>query len=157
MHSLILSPALTPVLATLVEEPLRGGGPDLTRYFTVVGVLIVAVLGLGWGFRRLLAGALKTRATKRSLQVVDVLPLGGKRQVTIVRCYDRTFALGMGEKDVSLIAELDSVFVPEPEEGEVEADIAERGFLQLFDRAKQRIAKAPVTTPDPTGIKELVG
>lgn len=153
-----------PTLALVLETPARAGGPDLTRYFTIVAILIAVVIGLGWGFRRMLAGALKQRASKRSLQVVDVLPLGGRRQLTVVRCYDRTFALGLGEKDVTLVAELDPVFTAD-EEAESQADPIERNFMALFDSAKRRIAKAKpgahvdVTedAPAPTRIKELVG
>ena len=38
----------------------------------LVGALIVALLAVGLGFRRLVGGALKQRAEKRSLRVVDV-------------------------------------------------------------------------------------
>tara|TARA_R110002126_G_scaffold28577_1_gene95302 strand:+ start:12621 stop:13091 length:471 start_codon:yes stop_codon:yes gene_type:complete len=152
-----------PTLALVLETPARAGGPDLTRYFTVVAILVVAVVGLGWGFRRVVAGAIKQRSSKRSLQVVDVLPLGGKRQLTVVRCYDRTFALGLGEKDVTLVAELDPVFTAD-EANEPEADPMERNFMAMFDSAKKRIAKAKpgaqvdVTedAPPPTRVQELV-
>lgn len=84
-------------------------GPDLTRYFTVLGILLLAILGLAFGFKKLFATTLRAKAAKRQLNIVDVLPLGGKQRLAVVRCYDRTFALGLGEKEVSLIAELDAV------------------------------------------------
>jgi flagellar biogenesis protein FliO len=50
------------------------------------------------------------------MQVVDVLPLGGKQRLMVVRCYDRTFLIGLGERETSLVAELDSAAqVEEPE------------------------------------------
>jgi flagellar biogenesis protein FliO len=90
-------------------------GPDLARYFVVCAILILVTALVAWGFRRLVAGNLRTRAAKRSLQVIDVLPLGGKRRLAVVRCYDRTFVLGLGDREVSPIAELDSVIAPEKE------------------------------------------
>lgn len=84
-------------------------GPDLTRYFTVLGILLVAILALAFGFKKLFAGALRAKAAKRHLAIVDLLPLGGKQRIAVVRCYDRTFALGLGDKEVALIAELDPV------------------------------------------------
>jgi flagellar biogenesis protein FliO len=84
-------------------------GPDLTRYFTVLGILLLAILGLAFGFKKLFATTLRTKAARRQLSIVDVLPLGGKQRLAVVRCYDRTFALGLGEKEVSLIAEIDPV------------------------------------------------
>ncbi|MBK7878547.1 MAG: flagellar biosynthetic protein FliO [Planctomycetes bacterium] len=84
-------------------------GPDLTRYFTVLGILLAAILALAFGFKKLFAGAMRAKAAKRHLAIVDLLPLGGKQRLAVVRCYDRTFALGLGDKEVALIAELDSV------------------------------------------------
>jgi flagellar biosynthetic protein FliO len=95
-----------PLLLALGAEPLQG--PDLTRYFLVCTGVIVALLGAAWLFKRTLAGHLRARAAKRSLQVLDVLPLGGKQKLMVVRCYDRSFLLGVGEKEVRSIAELES-------------------------------------------------
>lgn len=103
----------TLVLA-LGAEPLQG--PDLTRYFLVCAGTIAALLGAAWLFRRYLAGHLRARAAKRSLQVLDVLPLGGKQKLVVVRCYDRSFLLGVGEKEVRSIAELE-VEAGAPQEG----------------------------------------
>lgn len=96
-------------LALLSAVGTDAGGPDLTRYFAVCAILVLAILGLAYGFRRLIAGAVRAKAAGRSLQVLDVLPLGNKQRLAVVRCYDRTFALGLGEREVSLVAELDPV------------------------------------------------
>ena len=94
-----------PFLTGLLEE--RAAGPDLTRYLLVCGGLLGAILGVAFLFKRFLAGTVSRRAAKRSLRVVDVLPLGGKQKLVVVRCYDRSFLLGVGEKELSSIAELD--------------------------------------------------
>jgi flagellar biosynthetic protein FliO len=102
-------------LATVLElEAGRGSGPDLTRYFLVCAGSITVLLAAAWLFRRYVAGHLKARAAKRSLQVLDVLPLGGKQKLVVVRCYDRSFLLGLGDKEVRAIAELDSAAPPGP-------------------------------------------
>lgn len=100
--------------STVATQATRTGaqGPDLTRYIIVCTLLLVALGALGWGMKKLVAGAVRTRAEKRSLQVMDLLPLGGKQRLAVVRCYDRTFALGLGEKEIALIAELDPVIAP---------------------------------------------
>ena len=111
MHPTILSLALQGLQRA--AGPATGNGltlsegPDLGWLMGVVMALVVAACGIAFGFRKLLLKTVKQRASRRELQVVDVLPLGGKRQLAVVRCYDRTFALGLGEKDVSLVAELD--------------------------------------------------
>ena len=89
-------------------------GPDLVRYLLVCGFLVGLVVLLGYGFKRLVATSLRARASRRSLETLDVLPLGGKQKLAVVRCYDRSFLIGLGEKEVALLAELD----PEEEAGE---------------------------------------
>jgi flagellar protein FliO/FliZ len=101
-------------LATvLVTEAGQATGPDLTRYLVVCALSIAALLVLSWLFRRAVGGRLKARAAKRSLQVLDVLPLSGKQKLVVVRCYDRSFLLGTGEKEVRVLAELDAEPLPQ--------------------------------------------
>lgn len=110
-----MHPALPLLLAQTVASPEAAFGTqaaampglDMTRYAAVCLGLVVMILLLGWGFKRFLAGNLRTRAGERSMKVVDVLPLGAKRQLAVVRCYDRTFVLGLGEREVNLVTELD--------------------------------------------------
>jgi len=130
------------ILALPVEERLAGSAPDLTRYLFVVGALIIALLGLAWGFRRLINGSRKTRALGRSLAIIDVLPLGGKRQLTVVRCYDRTFALGIGEKDVTLVAELDPVVTGKNGSPPPTANGSTQDFEGLLEMARSRLTQA---------------
>jgi flagellar biogenesis protein FliO len=84
-----------------------GAGPDLARYLLVCGGMIALLLGCAYLLRRLVRGAQSARAARRSLQMLDLLPLGGKQRLAVVRCYDRTFVLGLGDKEVALVAELD--------------------------------------------------
>lgn len=98
---------MRPFLAILPDVTARSANePDLTRYLLVCALLLVVLGALAYGARRFLVGAVRGRAATRSLQVIDVLPLGGKQRLCVVRCYDRTFALGLGEKEVSVVAEL---------------------------------------------------
>ena len=99
-----------PLLSDLNSNGLGGStGPDLTRYFVVCVLILGTTAALAYGFRRLIAETLRKKAGQRSMRIVDVLPLGGKRRLTVVRCYDRTFLLGIGEKEIGLVAELDPV------------------------------------------------
>jgi flagellar biogenesis protein FliO len=109
-----------------------GDGPDLTRYLLVCGGLVLLIAFLGWGFRRVVGRAWGTRAAQRSLQVMDVLPLGGKQKLVVVRCYDRTFALGVGDKEVSLVSELDAVIAPAREP--LPAAAERKGFADALAR-----------------------
>lgn len=127
------------MLLALLQDATRPGassGPDLTRYLLICGLLIALVGGLGWFFKRFLAGRIQARAAQRSLQIIDVLPLGGKQRVAVVRCYDRTFALGLGEKEVGLIAELDAVIQPAREPAPSKADAA--GFKAILEEMRRR-------------------
>lgn len=95
-------------LATIATPSPTAGGPDMTRYVLVCTLLLGLICAAAYLFKRFVASAVRTKAAKRSLQVLDVLPLGGKQRMCVVRCYDRTFALGLGDKEVALIAELDA-------------------------------------------------
>ena len=99
----------------LLSEAGANTGPDLTRYFAVCGVLLGAIGLLAWAFRKLIAGNLSLRAAKRNLQILDVLPMGGKQKLAVVRCYDRAFLIGLGDKEISSISELDGVIANESE------------------------------------------
>lgn len=132
-----LSPNTTPFLA-LLESPALGGssGPDLTRYMLVCGGLLVLVAGLGFAFRKLVHSTLRARAAQRSMQVLDVLPMGGKQKLAVVRCYDRTFLIGVGDKELSNIAELDAVIAPAREPAPARADL--HAFSTVLERLRAR-------------------
>jgi len=125
-------------------------GPDLTRYLLICGALIAVVGLVGWGFRRLFARSLEIKASKRSMQVMDVLPLGGKHRLAVVRCYDRTFLLGMGEREVSLVSELDGVIKPAdvPLAPSPEREDFARSIGRLLQRDVPAAVPAP-TRPEP--------
>ncbi|MDE0890865.1 MAG: flagellar biosynthetic protein FliO [Planctomycetota bacterium] len=142
----------------LITEAGANTGPDLTRYFAVCGVLLGAIALLAWGFKKLIAGNLTSRASKRNLQILDVLPMGGKQKLAVVRCYDRAFLIGLGDKEISSISELDGVIA---NEAETKAPADKESFeqaLDLISRAmpgrKARATKSQGTTQ---GIGELVG
>jgi flagellar biosynthetic protein FliO len=131
------------LLVPRAAETTYGGGegPDLTRYLTVCVVLLVAIAGTAFLFRRLVLGTLKAKAAGRSLQVLDVLPLGNKQRLCVVRCYDRTFALGLADHGVSLVAELDPV-VGEGAPSVAPSKAEARAFAETLQSA------APRTPPD---------
>jgi hypothetical protein len=51
-----------------------------------------------------------------------------------VRCYDRTFLIGLGEKELASIAELDAVIAPAREPAPSRADL--HSFSQVLDRLR---------------------
>jgi flagellar biogenesis protein FliO len=131
-------------VCTVSAESTQGlggsAGPDLTRYFVVCGGLLALVALLAFGFRRLIGRTLAVRAARRSLQVVDMLPLGGKQRLAVVRCYDRTFLIGLGDKEVSGLAELDAAVLPERELAPTKADL--HGFARVLDRIRRPVRAA---------------
>jgi len=131
---MVLPPLL--LLEGIADGPGRAG-PDLTRYVVVCAMLLLALGGAAWFLRRAVGGVARAGAARRSLQVVDVLPLGGKQRVCVVRCYDRTFALGLGEKEVSLVAEIDPAHAEAKKPAEPsQAD--KHAFLQALSKARER-------------------
>jgi flagellar biogenesis protein FliO len=149
--------ALPLQLTEAAEAPTRYGGstgPDLTRYFVVCTILVVATGLVAWGFRRLVSSNLKVRAAKRSLQTLDVLPLGGKRKVAVVRCYDRTFVLGLGDHEITPIAELDPVTtgdipaVPPSKANDAEFAAALEAVSQAMPNKRVASTRAALPTPE---------
>jgi len=160
-HPLVALPlSLIPALG---ESTKLGGteGPDLTRYFIVCATLLVVTAAVAWGFRRLFSGNLRHRAGQRSLHVMDVLPLGGKRRIAVVRCYDRTFVLGLGDHEISPIAELDPVIGPTSTPPPTKADQA--AFVEALERVRAAMPAKPIaqkgaaldSAPRPTVKKKV--
>ncbi|MCB9914223.1 MAG: flagellar biosynthetic protein FliO [Planctomycetes bacterium] len=151
----------TPALADAADLATRFGGsdgPDLTRYFTVCAILVVVTGLIAWGCRKLFVGTLKLRAAQRSLQTLDVLPLGGKQKLAVVRCYDRTFLVGLGS-EVTPIAELDPVTTAD--QPRVPATKAgDAAFAQALEAVRRAMPKplgsapAPAPAPAPTAASE---
>ena len=137
----------------LVPEAGPATGPDLTRYLVVCALLIAGLIALAWVFRRFVAGRLRSRAAKRSLQVLDVLPLSGKQKLVVVRCYDRSFLLGVGEKEVRSIAELDVASEPVPD-GLFTREIPPRPFVSTL---AERLATSEPAVPAATPRHESLG
>ncbi len=138
-------PITTAALTTVLEaEPNRFGGtdsPDFTQYGILIMSLLAAVAFLAWAFKRFLGGSLLRKADERALQVRDVLPLGGKQKLCVVRCYDRSFFLGVSDRQVDLIAELDAGAIGEREEPMP----LEAKHKDAFLRALKRVQKEQLT------------
>lgn len=122
--------------ALLVGASGANPGPDWARYWGVCALLLLATVGIAWAFRRAIGKAWKTRAAQRSLQVLDVLPLGGRRKLSVVRCYDRTFVLALGDKEISLVAELDPVI---GERAAAAQPAADADFARFIETARARL------------------
>jgi flagellar biosynthetic protein FliO len=140
-----------PRAALALIEPERsadlGGasGPDRTRYLLACAGLIVLVGGLAWFARRYLSGTLKARAGRRALQVLDLLPLGGRQRLAVVRCYDRAFFVGLGDKEISLLCELDAGALPAADAAAPSTDA--QSFADLLTRVRPRAAAADPARP----------
>lgn len=134
------------ILATLLETPATryGGteGPDFTQYGILVVSLLATIGFLAFAFKRLVGGQLRRRAEQRALQVCDVLPLSNKQRLCVVRCYDRSFFLGVSDKQVDLIAELDAAAIGAQEQSTPIDPVHKDAFLRALKRVHaEHIAK----------------
>jgi flagellar biogenesis protein FliO len=129
--------------AAVEQAPTQFGGthgPDMTRYLIVCALLLLAIAGLGLGFRKLIRRTVAARAAQRSLAIVDVLPMGGKHKLAVVRCYDRTFLLGLGEREIGLISELDATIEPARQAAPSPADA--HAFADVLARVRKVAARS---------------
>ncbi len=147
----------------LIQDLPQPQGPDLSRYFAVLGGVAVILVLSAFGIRKLIAkGGFGLKGSKRSLEIVDVLPMGSRRQVAVIRCYDRTFALGLGEKSVSLLAELDAEMVQNERQkvagaGQSAPGMAKPGLRSILKpqtRAKAQV-KSQLTAGTDDGFERL--
>ena len=128
-------------------------GLDLTQYLLISAAMVVAIGGLGWFFQKTIAGSVLSRAEKRSLRIVDVLPMGGKRKLAVVKIYDRTFVVGLGDKELSLITELDGE-IPERSELASKGSNAKGsktkgvGIARAFEAIRARVGEG-IPKPQP--------
>ena len=149
--------ALTLQAVPSVDTSLAGGlggteGPDMTRYLLVCSALLLGIALLAYGFKRMIGSNLTAKAARRSLQIMDVLPMGGRKRLAVVRCYDRTFLLGMGEKELSLVAELDGVI--EPEQAPVPSRADRAAFTDLLRKATARPPREEQHPAEPVGVRQ---
>jgi flagellar biosynthetic protein FliO len=130
-----------PILTTVLEaETTRYGGtgtPDFTQYGILILSLLAAIAFLAWAFKRFLGGSLLRKADARALQICDVLPLGTKQKLCVVRCYDRSFFLGVSDRQVDLIAELDAAAIGERETPVPLEAKQKDAFLRALKRVQQ--------------------
>jgi flagellar biogenesis protein FliO len=137
-------------LALLIEAKPGGiAGADMAQYFGVCVVLIALIVLGGVGFKRLFAKSLSARAAKRSLQVLDVLPLGGKQRLAVVRCYERTYIVGLGDKELCLVGELDTQATPElaaKHATPLPFDADQSAFQRLLQLARPRPPAKPAAS-----------
>lgn len=133
--------------ATLAPPLGPTNGPDLGWLLATVAVFVVTIAGLAFLFRRVVGGSIRARASKRDLHVLDVLPLGNRRQLAVVRCYDRTFALGLGERSVDLVAELDSEAIDHDRSNQEQEKDAP--FMSRLEEAKSRLLGIRELAPQP--------
>jgi flagellar biogenesis protein FliO len=145
------------VLLRQAREVSGPQGPDLTRYlFVCLGLLGLVVL-LAFLFRRFVAEHVKRRAAGRSLRIADVLPLGGKQKLVVVRCYDRSFLLGLGAAEVCSIAELDpqepSAETTDEREAEPARTLPFRLALAESLRGVRTRREVPAAAPAPSATR----
>jgi flagellar biogenesis protein FliO len=112
------------------EKPGRADEEALAK----LGFVILTIMGLGasavWLVRKSKGLPLRKRGRGKSLEVVDLLNLGHKKSLAVVRVYDRVFVIGIGDGPLSLVTEL--------REEEAGIDAAE---LAAADRAPANTAQ----------------
>lgn len=124
--------------------------PELTRYLVVSGALLGALFLASFLVRRLAGGSRLTLNARRGIQVLEATSLGGSKRAMVVRCHDRTFLLGVGDKEVCSIAELDSDVV-KVDQGKREPKTQNFAGL-LGSKAPKAKARPEQTQPEPASL-----
>lgn len=77
-----------------------------TKLAVVFLVICVLIYLTYFGLKRYMNWSRGNTNRKRAVGVVDTIPLGGKKFVSVTRIYDRVLVLGVGEDSISLLTEL---------------------------------------------------
>jgi len=141
------------VLEETAQAAASDPGLDLNRYLLISAAMIVAIGGVGWFFQKTMANSMRDRAGKRSLRIVDVLPMGGKRRLAVVKVYDRTFVVGLGDKEISLISELDAETSEREELSPKGSGVKGPGLARAFEAIRSRVGEGK---PKPQPKQEAV-
>ncbi len=95
------------------EEALLGesAGQTIDTLFQALGFALVCVLLVGVGavlvIRRLTQGTWRRPSrAQRILKIVDSVPLGGRRSLTVAKVHDHLLVLGVGPDTVQLLVEI---------------------------------------------------
>jgi len=153
------SPVAHPAAAAAPAVPAAPAVSD-DASLARLGIALLVLVGLGAGVvamvRTSRSSASRRRGRARSVEVLDVLALGGKRSIAVARVYDRVLVLGIGDGPVSLLTEVRDDDGAEAETPAVAAPIpappaaapALEPFRQLLSRMSAT-RRAPVAEPEP--------
>ncbi|MBT8137863.1 MAG: flagellar biosynthetic protein FliO [Gammaproteobacteria bacterium] len=119
---LMVATLLSPSIATAAESVLPAGSFESAGSFISVIVSLAGVLALillvGWFMNRLQR---VRRGGSATLEVVDVLPVGPKEKILLIRAGEKQVLLGMAPGRISALAE----FEPEAAKPKPKFSIAE--------------------------------
>ena len=119
----------------VAAEPLSIPAQRLAVVFLLICGLIYLTY---FGLKRYMNWQKISSGKRRSVGVIDTIPLGGKRFVTVTRVYDRILVLGVGDETVTLLTELnDEEMSPAAATPAVKAKHAEN-FLSLISTLTRR-------------------
>lgn len=99
-------------------------------------VLIVLVLVLTYYATRWYARRMGHSASGRHIKVLDRSQLGAGTYVAVVKVGDKFYLLGVGEKSVSLLCELESF--EEPAEAQGAVSLRDSSFSQVLRQVVDR-------------------
>lgn len=117
---LVTTPALSARRQTVESVGLPGDSPipdsafTWSAYFQAIGILILLLIVLWFGLRllRRIGGGRFLPATttlpRQALRVEAQLPLGPRRGVFVVRFLNKRLLLGVTERNISLLSEMDA-------------------------------------------------
>lgn len=152
-------PRLTGVPAPAPQATAPAGASRVrdarsTRKQLLLLALLLAAAGAAWLLARQRKGQGGGAAALRGLEVIQTLRLGGRFQVALVRAPGRLLVLGLSDKGVTLLTELDEDALPAPaaagQLGQA-GQVAERWVDQLAAgvAAPGALAPSPQLPPGP--------
>lgn len=119
------------------EEPTGGRDFDFWSYtinmLLALGVVIGLIFLVAWLFRGTV-GRRMSLGSKGLLQMVNSVPMGDRRFISVLRVGERYYLVGITSAEINLLAELDPEEVKRYLEGDSEPE--RTGFAKLLSRLR---------------------
>lgn len=102
-------------------------GSAALKMMGALGLILVLILALSYGLRRLRSGSFPIHHTP-AMRLLGMLTLAPKRAVALIEVSDQWFLVGVGTENVTLISEIE----PLPDQEERPHSASDKGFQAIL-------------------------
>lgn len=80
-------------------------GMDMLRFLGSMLLVLVLLVGLLWGLKRLQAGALRPGGASRQLHIIEAVSVGPRQKIALVRVGSREVLVGVSPAQITALGQ----------------------------------------------------